>query len=288
MTACASDDTPETKYITVNTGITAMSRIVTNADNTQSFTDGDQISIYAWTGSAATVPAERVVNGIVNTLDKGVWTPAAPMVWADESTPHYLMGIYPASSTPITDFTAATFTLDSDLTKNDLMIATQAGNDGKGIVPQAAAVSLQFSHLLARLTVNVTYRTQFSKLTEATVEVSSRTSATVDYLNKTVDVTGESGKLSMTDIAANASGQTHSYEAIMIPQTGVTTINIMIEGIPLTYIHTQTPDIELKSGKHTTINLAVGRDKVDLTGITITPWGDGEEINGGEVTDPID
>lgn len=288
LTACASDDTPETKYITVNTGITPMSRIVTNADKTQSFSDGDRISIYAWTGSAATIPAERVVDGIVNTLGKDVWIPAAPMVWADESTPHYLMGIHPASSTPITDFTAGTFTLGNDLTQNDLMVATQAGTDGKGIVPQAAPVSLQFSHLLARLTVNVTYRTQFSKLTEATVNVSSRTNATVDYLNKTVVVTGESSNLPMTDIVANANGQTRSYEAIMIPQAGVTTINIMVEGTKLTYTHTQTADIELTSSKHTTVNLTVGRDKVELTGISIDPWDDSSSspIEGGEITDP--
>ncbi len=42
------------KYITVSTEIGSMSRVVNNDDGTQKFAVGDQISVYAWTGSAST------------------------------------------------------------------------------------------------------------------------------------------------------------------------------------------------------------------------------------------
>lgn len=53
------------KYITVNTSIGSLSRTITAADGTQSFADGDKISVYAWTGSSDVVNTDgMVVNKI--------------------------------------------------------------------------------------------------------------------------------------------------------------------------------------------------------------------------------
>ena len=89
----ASGQQQEAKYITIEASIGAMTRATTTG-NASVFDAGDGVSIYAWTGSATTVPAQRVVNGVTNTLGTdGKWTPATPMLWADIETPKYYLRI---------------------------------------------------------------------------------------------------------------------------------------------------------------------------------------------------
>ena len=56
------------KYITVSTSIGNMTRVVTDANGGQTFEEGDEISVYAWTGDATVAPdaSERVVNNAIN------------------------------------------------------------------------------------------------------------------------------------------------------------------------------------------------------------------------------
>ena len=60
------------KYITVSTSIGNMTRVATDANGGQTFEEGDEISVYAWTGDATTVPAAtgRVVDNAINKLTK--------------------------------------------------------------------------------------------------------------------------------------------------------------------------------------------------------------------------
>jgi hypothetical protein len=67
--ACSSDDATSAgqqaaKNITIEANIGAMTRATTTG-NTTVFDTGDGVSIYAWTGSATVVPADRVVDGVV-------------------------------------------------------------------------------------------------------------------------------------------------------------------------------------------------------------------------------
>ena len=82
--ACSNDESApaqqEAKYITIEASIGDLTRATTTG-NTTVFDAGDGVSIYAWTGWATTVPADKVVNGVVNTLGTdGKWTPATPML----------------------------------------------------------------------------------------------------------------------------------------------------------------------------------------------------------------
>ena len=56
------------KYITVSTSIGNMTRVATDANGGQTFEEGDEISVYAWTGDATIAPEtrERVVNNAIN------------------------------------------------------------------------------------------------------------------------------------------------------------------------------------------------------------------------------
>jgi hypothetical protein len=59
----------------------------------------------------------------------------------------------------------------------------------------------------------------------------------------------------------------------------VRTLTIQIDGQD--FIFTHTADIPLESGKYTTVNLTVGRDKIELASdITIADWTAGTTLNG--------
>ena len=67
---------------------------------------------------------------------------------------------------------------------------------------------------------------------------------------------------------------------MLVPQSGITTIAITIDGSD--YIYTHPSDIKFESGKVTTIRLIVGRNQIDLGDVTIQDWAAGDTISGGE------
>ena len=82
--------------IAIDASIGAMTRVSYSGAVTE-FTAGDEIAVYAWTGSAASVLASRVVDGVVNSFDGSAWTPATQMLWKPGEDAHYFLGVYSAS-----------------------------------------------------------------------------------------------------------------------------------------------------------------------------------------------
>ena len=259
--------------ISIEAGIGAMSKVAVSG-NSASFETGDAISLYAWTGSASPVPATRVVDGIKKTLAAdGSWTPASPMLWRDNVSMHYFLGIYPART--VTDFTADAYTLDPADAQSDLLVATRL----EGIKATDNPVALTFDHAMAKLQVNLSFRTQWASApTVTSVTATAKKTATVDYLSKTVSATGTAAPVALT-AKSNA-----AWSGLQVPQEGVRTITIRIDDKD--YVFTHTADIPLAGGKYTTVNLNVGRDKIELaSAITISNWIAGSTISGGEAQD---
>ena len=258
------------RQIVIQAGIGTMSKVTTSG-NQSVFQEGDKLSLYAWTGSATAVSTPLVVNGVRNTLGgSGKWTPEIQMLWADMVSPHYFIGIFPART--VTDFTADTYMLDpADYEASDLLIATNVA----GLKAQDNPVALAFDHVLAKLYVNLSFRNQWAEAPTVTaVSATAKKTATVGYLTKALTATGTAGPVALTASANNA------WIGLQVPQTGVNTITVTIGGKD--YVFTHTADIPLVSGKYTTVNLAVGRDKIDLVdAITISDWtSQGDDIGG--------
>lgn len=259
--------------ISIEAGIGAMSKVAASG-NSASFETGDAISLYAWTGSASAVPATRVVDGIKNTLAAdGNWTPASPMLWRDNVSMHYFLGIYPART--VTDFTADAYILDPADAQSDLLVATRL----EGIKATDNPVALTFDHAMAKLQVNLLFRTQWASApTVTSVTATAKKTATVDYLSKTVSATGTAAPVALT-AKSNA-----AWSGLQVPQEGVRTITIRIDDKD--YVFTHTADIPLAGGKYTTVNLNVGRDRIELASvITISNWTAGTTISDGEAQD---
>ncbi|ADV45166.1 fimbrillin family protein [Bacteroides helcogenes] len=274
--SCSNDNegVQTAKYITVNTSIGSLTRVTSpDAEGRQKFTDGDKISVYAWTGSATAITAtDLVVNNAVNTFDGNeTWTASPQMLWKDMTSTHYFMAVYPQRA--ITDFAADSYTLDtSDQTASDLLAATNV----TGLTASNTAVSLQFDHLMSKLVVNLSFRNQFGGTPTVTnLKAKAQQKATVDYLTKTVTATETAGYIELPATTANT-----AYQSIMVPQSGVKEITLTIDGKDYTY--TSASGFSLMPGKYTTVNLIVGRDEITLGSVSINDWGKGDVIEGGE------
>ena len=244
-----------------------------------------EIAVYAWTGSASSVPASRVVDGVLNTLGTdGKWTPASQMRWKPGEDAHYFLGVYPAPGAAITDFAAVPYTLDpADYEGSDLLIATNFGIGNAGLKSTGGAVPLNFDHAMAKLNVNLKFRSEFGAATPSVsgVTVTARKTAAVNYLTKTVTATASEAPAPVElPAAAAAAGYALSLSGLLVPQDGVTAITIRIGTDE--YVYTSAADIPLESGKYTTLGLVVGKDKVELASVTVSDWAAGQDLPGGE------
>ena len=267
------------KYITVSTNIGSMTRVATDADGNQAFEEGDKISVYAWTGDATVVPPsdERVVNNAINKLTNGSWIATPQMLWKNNRDKHYFIGIYPTAL--ITNLTAAKYTMDvNKQEESDLLVAVNKD----GISYSAGTnqtVPLTFTHVMAKLVVNLTYKNQWGTEGPTVDKVAvgnAAKSATVNYLTKVVTpsaVAEDKADFDMPAITANK-----QYASILIPQDGIQKITVKIGGTNYSYDNV-TP-FKFESGKITTVNLEVGRDGILLNDVKITNWETSTPING--------
>lgn len=284
-----NEDTPSevAKYITVNTSIGQMTRVATDADGSQRFEANDQISVYAWTGKATEVAVSSlVVNNSVNTYDGTAWTASPLMLWADQESGHYFIGIHPAKksiASVVTELTADDYTLNAaDQKASDLLVATNLKGLSATTAP-GGMVDLTFDHVMAKLVVNLNFRSQWGG-TPTAVSVTAQdvaTNAKVDYLHKAVVADDTSKKdIALPALATPQAGYALSYASIMVPQSGFSKITVTINGSDYTYTH--SGEIKLEGGKYTTVNLTVGRDRIELGDVTVNDWQQGDVIDGGE------
>lgn len=268
------------KNITVSTSIGNMTRVVTDDNGGQAFAEGDEISVYAWTGDAAKIPtaSECVVNNAINKLTNGSWVATPQMLWKNNVDKHYFIGIYPKKS--VEDLTADTYTFNAeDQIAGDLLVAVNL----KGLSYNKNAkdvVKLDFSHVMAKMVVNLTYKNQWggTPTVKSVVVADAAKEATVNYLTKTVTpTTTAKANFEIPISVANT-----KYASVLIPQNGVQKLIITIGDKNFTYDN-GTP-FKFESGKITTINLEVGRDQVILDEVKISDWAEGSTF-GGEALD---
>ena len=261
--------------ITIEAAIGTPTKVAYDGD-AASFAAGDQISLYAWMGSAEAVPEKKIVDGVVNTFDGTLWKPETQMLWSHVKENHYFLGVYPKKY--ITNFTADDYTL-----ADDLMIATEL--TGIPFKENAEPVKLTFTHALARMDVNLRFRNQWEETPEVTrVSAYAKREYTVNYLGKEVTATGDNFHVSIPEVSA-VTGYDRSFSGLQVPQEGVTKVSVLIGGNE--FVFTAALPISLESGKVTTLNLYVGRDKIELGSVTVNPWVDHNPIQGGEALIPV-
>ena len=230
------------------------------------FDDGDQLSLYVWTGDNTAVPADPWINGEVNTYnwETKQWNPANLMLWQNGTAPHYFLGVYPARA--ISNFTADPFEQTASYEASDLLVATILGD---GVVATTDPVPLVMDHLMAQLKVTLTLRNQWSGDPEVHVYVKAAYTGTVDYLSKTITPGND-----ITTFGFGGLGEGFQ-STLIIPQEGVTEITVTVNGTK--YVYTHPTSIPLTKGHVTTLPLVVGKDVIELAdNITVDGWDAGE------------
>ena len=282
LAACSTDSDvlppQDLGQIRVTASVGAMTRVA-HSGNSTTFEPGDRISVYAWLGADNDMQ-RLVVDNSINTLGgDGTWTAEPQMLWADNTSDHYFLGIYPERN-GATDYDADPYTLDfNNQTASDLLVARTTAK------PTGSAVKLEFEHVMAKLVVNLSFRNEWTIAPEVvSVTATACTEATVNYLENPVEVTPATGQ---NLVVIPFTGTSASFAGIMIPgQSGFRTINVTLENGKV-YTYTHSADIDLQPGRYTTVNLVLGRDRIELddAGINVSDWENGTSIDGGEATE---
>ena len=267
----------EPEYITVSTSIDNLTRVSTTGDASR-FDEGDKISVYAWTGTADEVPtANLVVNNSLNELKGGKWLPTPLMKWANMSTPHFFLSVYPARA--IADFKADPVKVDIEKQmESDLLVAVNTGESKAGLKATDNPVSLRFDHMMSKLVVALSYRNEFDGTpTVASVGTEAKSEGTIDYLKGVITLKGDAAPFHLQTLKAN-----EAYASVIMPQA-VQKFTITIDG--KSYVYTHPTPLTLVKGKKQTLKLIVGRNRIELDQVVINDWGAAEDITGGEAVD---
>ena len=278
--SCSNDENgiggETSKYITVSTTIGNMTRVATDENGGQKFVEGDEISVYAWTGDATVAPetSERVVNNAINKLTNGSWVSTPQMLWKNNRDNHYFIGVYPTAA--ISDLTAGEYTFDvTKQEESDLLVAVNT--DGISYnADEQQTVPLTFTHVMAKLVVNLTYKNQWGGIptVEKVIVGNAAKEATINYLTKAVTPsTTVKEDFSLPEITENT-----KYVSVIIPQEEVKQLTIVVGG--KNFIYDNGTPFKLETGKITTVNLEVGRDEIKLGEVKISDWEDGSTFNG--------
>jgi len=290
LAGCNKTDAPEVAgslNMTVKASIGEMTKVSYSGVKT-TFDQGDSLSLYAWVGGADKVADKLVVNGVVNKFDGKSWIPETQMLWKNVHDNHYFIGISPAHK--VVDFEADPFVLNpAEYAANDLLIANELKGQkvAQDFVPNP--VSLNFSHALAKLNVNLKFRSQWAATPEVTsVATTAMDCYKVNYLTKEVTAYGDNAQVQLQALTMTPQEYALSYSGLQVPQKGVTVITVVIDG--KNFIYEAAEPIVLESGKVTTLGLIVGREKLELGSVSVEDWSEGttyKEDGDAEIPDSI-
>ena len=240
------------------------------------------------------------------------WIPADQMLWQNSTTAVDILAYAPYqestedASGKVKIFGKSNYAFSVQENQNtaddyssDLIVYKQTGFTPGTELNTSKAVEVSFTHLLSQLNLTIELRDQFNQnennpvtkefVTDVKVNgtiINSKVNFAASPISVQVDgtqaaditpeTTGFKAASKTTDHAA------FNYSAIVIPQTvtaGNFSISFKVNGTD--YIWTSTSDVKFVSGKKHQLSLLVGKDVVQVNGITATPWGE-ENITQGE------
>ena len=252
-------------------------------------------------------------DNIKVTKEGSNWIPATQMLWQNSTTAVDILAYAPyqestedaSGKVKVFGKTDYAFSVKEDQSNaedysSDLIVYKKTGFKPGTELNTSKAVEVTFTHLLSQLNLTIELRDQFNQdekkpVTSATVTdvkvngtiISSKVDFSASPISVQVDDTQEATAITPETTEFKAAGKTtdhaaFNYSAIVIPQTvtaGNFSISFKVDGTD--YIWTSTSDVNFVSGNTHQLSLLVGKDVVQVKGITATPWGK-ENITQGE------
>nr|DAJ52052.1 MAG TPA: Fimbrillin-like [Caudoviricetes sp.]DAQ76373.1 MAG TPA: Fimbrillin-like [Caudoviricetes sp.] len=255
--------------------------------------DGDAVKINATIGALQTRVAYSGDNGVTNfvngdaikvenlmrtskneatytTTDGTNWTTTDAMVW-NSTSKNKFQAYYPVAEYSSYDmFTIPTDQSDATkLASADWMTAST----GEIEKPGNGVLDLNFQHRLAKVTVNLTFSSQYP---EGYQHVSDFTFYTNEETQQAITPLANS-ETSYTAILRPGEYADESY-FIYLTMDGIEEHDVLGK--------TTTAAINLEAGKHYTFTLKVGKDVVSIDDVTVADWNE-EDIDGGVAEEEV-
>ena len=233
------------------------------------------------------------------------WNPATQMLWQNSTAAVDILAYapYQAGNAGIFGkkdyaFSVQTNQNTADDYSSDLIVYKQTGFKPGTELNTSKAVEVSFTHLLSQLNLTIELRDQFNQdennpvaagfVTDVKVNgtiINSKVNFAASPISVQVDGT-QAADITPETTGFKAAGKTtdhaaFNYSAIVIPQTvtaGNFSISFKVNGTD--YIWTSTSNVNFVSGKKHQLSLLVGKDVVQVNGITATPWGKENIIQG--------
>lgn len=170
---------------------------------------------------------------------------------------------------------------DENLKRNDHLYYSAS------VKPSPNGISIPFNHIMSKLEISVTLRTEYEDATTNPItSVSVFGASTYGYYN--LDDTGNrwSNQFNDSNVKTcptdnyNTTSRTAKYEVILIPQTvAANTFGVEILVGDKTFRWTSAAAVTFDEGKKYTLALTVGKDKVSGNSFTASAWGGGTSIS---------
>ena len=243
-------------------------------------------------------------DNIKVTKEGNNWNPATQMLWQNSTTAVDILAYAPYQETTedasgkvkVFGKTDYAFSVKEDQSNaedysSDLIVYKQTGFKPGTELNTSKAVDVTFTHLLSQLNLTIELRDQFNQDEKKPVTSATVTDVKVDgtFIRSKVNFAADpisflrdghaSAAITPETVAFKKADKTtdhatFKYSAIVIPQkviAGQLCIKFKVDGTD--YIWTGTSDVEFVSGKKYDLLLLVGKDVVQVKGITATPWG---------------
>ena len=243
-------------------------------------------------------------DNIKVTKEGNNWNPATQMLWQNSTTAVDILAYAPYQETTedasgkvkVFGKTDYAFSVKEDQSNaedysSDLIVYKQTGFKPGTELNTSKAVDVTFTHLLSQLNLTIELRDQFNQDEEKPVTSATVTDVKVDgtFIRSKVNFAADPISVQFDGMASKAitpetvaftkadkttDHATFKYSAIVIPQwimAGSFCISFKVNGND--YIWTSTSDVKFVSGKKYDLLLLVGKDVVQVKGITATPWG---------------
>ena len=276
----------------------SVSGLITKADLPYSGYTGSDLGLFIDYGAGDYYSKDNVrwVN------NSGTWTPESQLLWKNAQSPVGIFAYAPHIS-GADDYTGVEFYIPSNQV-NGTFSADFLWCSMPGFVPADDLIdqklNITFSHVLVKLKVNLIFGNEFGDSHSVKDVILNGTSSKVrcDLANKTITDLDQS---SSNDISM-CNMETGVYEAIFFPgkgqKSGARMLTVVMSDNKA-YNVTLDSDLELYSGHAYTMNVKVGKDKLEAGSVSVFEWQPEKELDDkdsyieeysvwdGESTEPI-
>lgn len=234
---------------------------ISRADDSEStvsktvFEHDDQVSMFAWTGTLDY--ANLVINNAILRLNYDAWVTSSEIEWKNTTTTHTIAAIYPATDED-------NYQMLSEMT---YVSGTDMLYSNVSLTPQAAAVDLEFSHMMSLLEIELIYSNfDNDDILASSIIISALDNATINYYSGEISTESASKK----DLDLSLENNT-SLARIMVPQSGINDIVMNIDGKQYVY---SGDDIDLLAGHYTKCTFTINKHFYDISlgEVSVTPW----------------